>query len=119
MRQEVLDLLTSYLAGWKTLQECAEWIAGVDWSQPGMDMESRQMISAVELVVTEVLEGLRPESELYKEASEIVARGGGSMFAQVGDPTPVTIVSSYSGTFLTSPMLVAVPEEPVLSFGSR
>ena len=87
MRTEVGNLLTAYLSGWKTLGDCVEWLAGVDWDDPMLDAESRDLLGGLELLSTEIVEGFRTEDEFKQEAFQIVANATGMLY--VG-PTSVT-----------------------------
>lgn len=73
MRTDLIDLSTAYLLGWKTLYDFAEWLAGIDWDDPGLDPESLKLAGRLELLATEVAEGLRPEAEFWQQVAEFVA----------------------------------------------
>ncbi len=81
MRTELLDLSTAYLLGWKTIYDCAEWLAGIDWDDPGLDPKSLKSAGLLELLATEVAEGLRPEADFRQEAANFVARETSSLYA--------------------------------------
>jgi len=83
MREELLNLLTSYFMRWKSISNCAEWFAGVDWDDPQLDQQTKTDAGRLELLVTEVLEGIRPESDFWKEASAMVARDTGFDYGQL------------------------------------
>lgn len=72
MREGLLNLLTSYFMGLKSITNCAEWLAGVDWDDPQLDQQTKNDAGHLELLVTEILEGIRPESDFWKEASAMV-----------------------------------------------
>lgn len=74
MRTELVNLLESYLLGWKTLSDIADWLAGIDWDDPGLDPQSQKIAGRMELLVTEVAEGLRPETEFWRDAQDLVSR---------------------------------------------
>lgn len=90
MREEFLNLLTSYFMRWKSVPDCAEWFAGVDWDNPLLDPQVRNDASRLDLLVTEVLEGIRPESDFWEEASSIVARDTGFVYGQLRSDVVVT-----------------------------
>ena len=81
MRRELADLLTSYLMGWKNVRDCAEWLSGIDWDTE-LDQATRKLIGSIELLITEVLEGLRAESEFWQEAAKIVANESGLLYVE-------------------------------------
>jgi len=83
MSAELTNLLTAYLAGWKTIFDCAEWLAGVSWDEGELTPDSREMLGSLELLVTDVLEGLRPEAEFAREASDVVAKASGTRYVVV------------------------------------
>ena len=68
MRKELADLLSAYLFGWKSLADCAEWLASLDWDDPEFDQDNHDLAGRLELLTTEVAEGLRPEQEFWEEA---------------------------------------------------
>jgi len=80
MRTELFNIATDYLLGWKTIYDCAEWIAGIDWEDPGLDPESLKFAGLLELLATEVTEGLRPEADFRQEAANLVAREIGPLY---------------------------------------
>jgi len=104
MRTELVDLSTAYLMGWKTIYDCAEWLVGIDWDDPGLDPETLNLAGRLELLATEVLEGLRPEAEFWQEAAEFVSRETDSLYSQQEFITvPVAISSNDSTERLTVP----------------
>jgi len=67
--------------GWKNVRDCAEWLSGIDWNI-GLDQEDQNLAGRMELLVTEVLEGLRPEAEFWQEASQFVTSESGLLYGQ-------------------------------------
>jgi len=94
MRRQIVDLLTAYLMGWKTVRDCAEWIAGIDWNDAGLDEATKALVGEIELLVTEVLESLRPEAEFWVEASKLVAQETNSVYFRQASTTDTVIASS-------------------------
>ena len=100
IRNELIDLSTAYLMGWKTITECAEWLASVDWNDTVLDQATRQVVGRLELFTTEVLEGVRPETDFSRAASEFVARETDFVYNQ---QEPIaTYKESYASTSTTS-----------------
>jgi hypothetical protein len=93
MRRELTDMLTSYLMGWKNIRDCAEWLAGVDWDGD-LDRKTRQLLGSIELLTTEVLEGLRPEVEFWRKAAEFVGSESGLSYGQPLSMLELTIADS-------------------------
>lgn len=91
---ELINLLTSYLLGWKTLYDCAEWLASIDWDNTDLDRESVELIGRMELLTTEVAEGLRPEAEFWQEVAELVARETNSFYIRQASTTDLMVASS-------------------------
>lgn len=87
---EFLDLLAAYLAGWRSLVDCEEWLASLDWSE--LDSGMRGAAGQFELLATEVAEGLRREEEFRTEAALRVDRAKGVLY--ITTPKPVSIASS-------------------------
>lgn len=81
MRRELADMLTSYLMGWKNVRDCAEWLSGIDWDT-NLDQRTRRLVGGMELLTTEVLEGLRSETEFWQEAAKFVASETGLIYNQ-------------------------------------
>lgn len=73
MKRELTDLLIAYLAGWKTVLDINEWLAGVDWNDPAIGPENQGILGNLELLATEVIEGLRGEFEFASEVAKLVA----------------------------------------------
>ena len=95
MRRELVNLLEAYLLGWKTIYDCSEWLASIDWDDPGLDPESLEMAGLLELLATEVAEGLRPEADFWREAAKFVASKTNSVYApQVNILESVAVNSS-------------------------
>ena len=70
-------MLQAYLESSANIECCAEWCAGVDWSDPELTVEEKETVGTLELLVTEVAEGLREEAEVRAFASGVVERMGG------------------------------------------
>lgn len=96
MRTELVDISTAYLIGWKTIRDCAEWLASIDWDDPAVDPESLNMAGRLELLATEVFEGLRPEADFRQEAVEFVARETNSIYSQLIFMADVNVTYSSS-----------------------
>lgn len=94
MRRRIIDLLTAYLMGWKTVRDCEEWIEGVDWDDTKLDESTKSLIGEIELIITEVMESLRPESEFWVEAARLVAQETNSVYFRQELTTDVVIASS-------------------------
>ena len=98
MNKELVNLLTAYLAGWKTIFDCAEWLAGVDWNEPDLSPENRGLLGRLELLATEVIEGLRTEDEFSQEAADIVVKATGSLYVVRPSQTTVRTASSSANS---------------------
>ncbi len=70
---ELVRLLEGYLMSSTGLGECAEWLAGVDWDDPALTQEERESLGQFELLLTEIAEGLREESEFRESADDFVS----------------------------------------------
>lgn len=103
---ELVQMLEGYLMGARGLDECAEWLAGVDWDDPGLTQEKKDALAMFELLVTEVAEGLRGVQEFSQAASEFVARRSQSIFTWQVVPE-VSIAVGTASTSTSPIMLVA------------
>ncbi len=72
LKQKIVDMASSYLFGWYCLQPFLEELVSVSWDDESMDDEAKELESGLELMATEVLEGLRPEIDFWREAQRIV-----------------------------------------------
>lgn len=115
MRAELVDLLAAYLSGWKTLRDCAEWLAGINWDDPKFDPRDRNLAGRLELLVTEVAEGLRPVADFDEEAATIVARNTTSLFVTLR--TPWSFPPSVGKVCDSADSLLRTPEFIVTSGG--
>jgi hypothetical protein len=98
MNKEFSDILTSYLMGWKSIRDISEWLSSIDWGS-GFNPQLQELFGRFGLIVTEVLEGLRPQSELWQEASTFVANESDTVHAQLSSNSDITLsVSSNSFT---------------------
>ncbi len=122
MRQELLELLRLYLQRRLTIRECAKWLAGVDWDDPGLNEADRQTIATLRLIQIEVSEGMRPESEFREAAAgEMQAEnptlyitgasttGGMQMYNRSGNDILVAPFEVTVGS-LTSPARASGPD---------
>lgn len=112
MREGLLNLLTSYFMGLKSITNCAEWLAGVDWDDPQLDQQTKNDAGHLELLVTEILEGIRPESDFWKEASAMVARDTGFDYGKLCSDIVVTCSAAndkaeWSADFIVQDQLQA------------
>ena len=75
LRKELVDILISYLSNWDTLSDLYYWISGVSSDDPALvaDRGLDETMGLLELLSTEIIEGLRPEIELIEAASAFVA----------------------------------------------
>ncbi len=81
MNKELAEILRAYLLGAKTMDDCYEWLAGVDWNDPGLDSDLQKALGSFELLAIEAFEGIRDESEFYSEAADFVAKVTGSRYS--------------------------------------
>ena len=108
MERELSNLLSAYLLGWQNLTECADWLSTVDWENVDLTSKLASTLGELDLLCTEAREGLRPESDFERKASDIVAAISCVRYSVV---RPEIMVSSSSAS--------AVVESPVLPFWSR
>lgn len=80
-----MDILTEYVSGKQTRSAVEEWLAGVDWDDPDLIQDSKDVFSLLELLKTEVSEGLRDEGELVKEARDFIATANQPTLDGIGD----------------------------------
>lgn len=73
MRVELVNILSKYLTGKKSLCDVSEWFSCIDWNNIDIDSPISSLIGKFQLLVTEVSEGMRSESELWIEALSFVS----------------------------------------------
>lgn len=110
MNKEFSDILTSYLMGWKSTRDISEWLSSIDWGSD-FDPQLQELFGRFELIVTEVLEGLRPQSELWREASLFIAKESSSVHIQLSLSSDITLsISSNSFTIsVLEPIVESTP----------
>jgi len=70
LQNSLANLLSSYLLGQKSFLECTEWFSTIDWGSIDITSKVAQMLGKLQLISTEVSEGIRLESEFQQVASE-------------------------------------------------
>ena len=70
---ELVNILQDYLNYTAGLREIAEWLAGVDWDDTELPSEERNELGLLLLLVTEIAEGMRDETELRTEVERFLA----------------------------------------------
>ena len=73
---ELVQLMQSYLRGASSMDDCADWLAGVDWDDPELTKGDMETVGGFVLVLTEISEGLREEAEFRQDAANFVAAKG-------------------------------------------
>ena len=73
---EFLDVLTECVNGDKPLSDVGEWLAGVDWDDPDLTPERKEVFGLFEVLATEVSEGLRDRVELLGQAAALITAKG-------------------------------------------
>lgn len=107
MNKELAEILRSYLLGMKTMSECYEWLAGVDWDDPCLDSEMKNTLGLFELLAIESFEGMRSESDFYGAASEFVAKETHSTYT-ILNPNSTPVITSSSSDSTTQPLMPAI-----------
>lgn len=71
--RDVIQMLQAYLLRSLSFGECRDWLASVDWNDPALTKEDWETLGELELILTEIGEGLREETEFQETAARIVA----------------------------------------------
>lgn len=114
IESELSGLSSAYSIGWKTLADFAEWLSGINWEEIDVDSSLAAILGELDLLCTEVTEGLRPESDFAGRVSDLVAD---TAIRQTG--SCVTISVARPEIMISSSSSTAGFEAPVLSFWSR
>jgi hypothetical protein len=118
MRQELVDLLTLYVEGEKSLDDCYEWFSGLDWEDGELatDPGLRRAIGRLELLATEAVEGLRAEADFGQECFAAIERFGIKFLLATEDSTLILVLDSLAALSTASapvvPALVVAPSRP-------
>ena len=108
--REVVQVLQAYLTRSLSFGECRDWLASVDWDDPALTKDDRESLGELELLLTEIGEGLRGEAEFWEAAARIVAAN----LAIVYGPTNISEVSVTTGA-TSPPLWVAFIVDPPAS----
>ena len=116
LRKELVNILTSYLSNWDTLHDLYYWISGVSSDDPALasDRDLDETMGLLELLSTEVIEGLRPEIELIEAASAFVAAEMSRSYVFWNLPTIRVSARSNNLMPIVPPFVIGSPVE----FGS-
>ena len=71
--KEVVQVLQSYLMRTLSFGECRDWLASIDWDDPALTKDDWEALGELELILTEIGEGLRQEAEFWEAAARVVA----------------------------------------------
>ena len=95
MKNEMITLLTDYLAGRKTVEEIGDWLAGTDVEDSVFDESTKDNLGLLDLFVIEVLEGLRSEADVWQLATKIITETAGGQFEiiSVQDNNKIAVIS--------------------------
>jgi len=97
LENNLSNLLSSYLLGQKSLLECVEWFSTIDWGNINVESETARKLGKLQVVCTEVSEGLRQEAEFLKEASEVLDKISKEPCIRFWISRPEVVSSSSSG----------------------
>ena len=103
--------MQSYLRGASTMDDCADWLSGVNWDDPELTKDQIETLGGFVLVLTEISEGLREEPEFRREVANFVATRTGFVY----EPANRNMRSVTAGTATTVSKLVITP---VITAGS-
>lgn len=103
IERELSDLLSAYLRGDKTLVDCAEWLSSVNWEEIDIASSLAKDLGELDLLCTETREGLRPESDFERKASELVATSSCIIYS-IARPQ-ILVSSSSTNAGIESPVL--------------
>ena len=74
---EIKEELKSYLVGASSRSDLEAWLASIDWSaSANLSSEAKAILGELELLSTEIAEGLRQETELKAAARSWLANSG-------------------------------------------
>ena len=88
--KDVIQQLQAYLLRSLSFDECRDWLASVDWNDPELTKEDWEILGELQLVLTEIGEGMREEPEFRETASRVVAERADT----IGSGAPLMAASS-------------------------
>ena len=104
--REFLGLLAKYVSGEQPFSVVEEWLAGVDWDDPNLTQENKEIFGFFELLTTEVSEGLRDQQELIGEAITLLMRQGQNVFLNY-----MTVEATIQASSVDAPIILVTPEQ--------
>lgn len=72
LAREVSDILVQYVTGKVSRDALEEWLAAIDWNDPTLSDESKEVVGTLRLLCVEVGEGMRDEEEVLRRVAEIL-----------------------------------------------
>lgn len=116
MRQELVNLLSKYLSGEKSLDDCYEWLSGVSWDSLELrtDPTLKNSLGRLELLATEAAEKMRPRRDFQRAASEIMGLLGIEFLPATERSTPTLFLQLTTAYSTASAPVAPVPLEVVL-----
>jgi hypothetical protein len=101
---EIKEELKSYLVGASSRSDLEAWLASIDWSaSANLSSEAKAILGELELLSTEIAEGLRQETELKAAARSWLANSGAlpdwvaeGMPARASDMAPLERITAQA-----------------------
>jgi hypothetical protein len=117
LENNLTNLLSSYLLGQKSLLECIEWFSTIDWGEINAASKVARKIGKLQVISTEVSEGLRLESEFVQEVSKAVADMSKTSCTRYWvSRLDIAIVSSSSTGNFQNNIVMSVADQESLSW---
>ena len=104
--REFLEILAKYVSCEQPFSVVEEWLAGVDWDDPNLTQENKEIFGLFELLTTEVSEGLRDQQELIGEAITLLMRQGQNVFLNY-----MTVEATIQASSVDAPIILVTPEQ--------
>ncbi len=60
--------------GQKNVADFSQWLSSINWDEGQLDDDTQGLLGPLELLATEVLEGLRPEAEFSQQISTLLIK---------------------------------------------
>ena len=111
LEENLENLLISYLLRQKSLSECIEWFSTIDWGSIDVTSKVARRIGLLQVISTEVSEGLRLESEFEQAVAKEVKENPRASCVLYWNPLPGGIVVSSSSNVIVQNNIVMPAED--------
>ena len=109
--KEVVQVLQSYLMRSLSFGECRDWLASIDWDDPALTKDDWETLGELELILTEIGEGLREVAEFWEAAVRVVAANTDVVYgaASIGEISVTVGTTTVASRPMTTTVIIDSP----------